>query len=752
MLRNRLLLGVATIALTANGAALGQTVAPKPAAGAVSAVPQEQVVVFGNGSTRQTQSIRRSEILKSVPGVSPLKVLAKLPGVTFQSANALGTNEWSTRISVRAFSQSQLGFTLDNVPLGDMSYGNFNGLHISRAISSENVGGVDLAQGAGGLDTASSSNLGGTIKFTSIMPSLTPGAFVESGVGSHATYREYGRLDSGELANGFRAYLSGSYTHENKWKGQGQEKQWQVNGKFVQPLGPDATLTGFANYSDWEDDDYIDLSRDVIDRLGYNTDYIRYNFPLARTIATAYQKGTAFPAPYKTPDDNYYDGYGLRRDAIGGLTVNWDITSRLHFMATPYTHHDEGIGTWWTPYTPTPDGAPLSVRSTNYIIQREGITTSLTYDIARHKIEGSLWYEYNDFDTGRFYFPLANTATSSIGPLEWPQGAFKTQWRYDDIIKTYKTSLQDTWQIADRLKLNYGFASMFVKTTNRTVTGSPDINGTLNANKAFLPQIGANYRINQDYEVFADYARNVRSFTPAAFQTTQAAFNLIKNTLKPETSDTVEGGVRFHNGPVQASLAGFYVNFQNRLNAETVGTAIQGLPATLTNVGSVSAEGAEMAANWNIWRSFSLYGSYTFDHATYGDNEMDGNGVFVAATKGKYVVDTPQNIVNVALSYDDGSLYGNVNFNYQGRRAYTYTNDEFVSGRGVVDLTLGYRTQRKGFWGGWDIQGNITNLFNRTYIATIGENGFVDSDPQRNFASMLAGAPFEAFMTVRKKF
>ncbi|MFX7926576.1 hypothetical protein ABTK22_19735, partial [Acinetobacter baumannii] len=72
-------------------------------------------------------------------GLSPLATVSRLPGVNFQSADPLGNYEWSTRFTVRAFSQNQLGFTLDGVPLGDMSYGNLNGLHISRAISSENV-------------------------------------------------------------------------------------------------------------------------------------------------------------------------------------------------------------------------------------------------------------------------------------------------------------------------------------------------------------------------------------------------------------------------------------------------------------------------------------------------------------------------------------------------------------------------------------------------------------------------------------
>ena len=83
--------------------------------------------------------------------------------MNFQSADPFGAYEWSTRITVRGFNQNQLGFTLDGVPLGDMSYGNHNGLHISRAIASENVGRVALSQGTGALGTASTSNLGGTL-------------------------------------------------------------------------------------------------------------------------------------------------------------------------------------------------------------------------------------------------------------------------------------------------------------------------------------------------------------------------------------------------------------------------------------------------------------------------------------------------------------------------------------------------------------------------------------------------------------
>ena len=103
----------------------------------------ETIVVYGAASSRQTQAVTASAIALSAAGVSPLKAIERLPGVNFQSADALGNYEWSTRISVRGFNQNQMGFTLDGVPLGDMSYGNHNGLHISRATISENLARVN---------------------------------------------------------------------------------------------------------------------------------------------------------------------------------------------------------------------------------------------------------------------------------------------------------------------------------------------------------------------------------------------------------------------------------------------------------------------------------------------------------------------------------------------------------------------------------------------------------------------------------
>jgi iron complex outermembrane receptor protein len=171
------------------GMAHAQSVEPTP----ISAASEEEIVVLGTGA-RQVQTVRGEELFREAPGTSPIKLVERLPGVNYSGADAFGAYEWAVRINIRGFQQQQLGFTLDGIPLGDMSYGNFNGLHISRALISEDLRNVELSQGAGLLSTHSTSNLGGTLQFTSRGPEEEYGGRLALTVGDEETFRVYGMM------------------------------------------------------------------------------------------------------------------------------------------------------------------------------------------------------------------------------------------------------------------------------------------------------------------------------------------------------------------------------------------------------------------------------------------------------------------------------------------------------------------------------------------------------------------------------
>ena len=785
-----LLAGVsAGVILLGSGQAFAAEVA---AAGAAETANVEEVVVYGAGESRQVQALPIRELEQAVPGTSPIKLVAMLPGVNFQSADAFGTYEWSTRISIRGFNQNQLGFTLDGVPLGDMSYGNFNGLHISRAIASEDLGKVELAQGAGSLETASSSNLGGSLKFLSRNPSDRFGVYAAATYGSYNLWRGFVRLDTGVLPTGGRAYVSFADQEADKWKGVGKQKQQQVDFKFVQPLG-DYTLTGFYDWSRRRENDYQDLSLEMLNRLGYKWDNNSGNYADAVQIAQAYhtaanfagptpildgngcytgQGANPYPKPVKCVDDTYFDASGLRNDDLWALTLAGPV-GPLKGSATIYNHRNAGQGTWFTPYVASPnygvagattDNAPLAVRTTEYNIDRRGAIAGATWDLGDHHVSFGGWYEDNDFNQARRFYGL-NLAAPQRNSLNFMRGPFATQWAYAFNTKTAQLYVEDQWTITDAVKINAGFKSLRVEDTATTVTGAPNVTGSITSKDGFLPQVGVTWKVDGDHELFAGYTENLRAFGAAhtglsPFATNQAGFDVIIGktklasgktlTLQPETSKTFEAGWRFRFPGVTGVAAVYYVKFDNRLIGTSTGAGIVGNPTILANVGGVTSKGFEAAATWTIIPAWSLIGSYAYGDSTYDNDVRDpSSGVVTHVISGKTTVDSPKHLGNLELAYDQDGWFGRVGTHYTSKRFFTYTNDQSVPGRATVDLTAGYRFNGEGLTKGLEIQANVTNLLDKRYIATIGSNGYGYSGDNQ---TLLAGAPREVFISLRKQF
>jgi iron complex outermembrane recepter protein len=749
----------------------------------------ETIVVYGAASSRQTQAVTASAISLSAPGVSPLKAIERLPGVNFQSADALGNYEWSTRISVRGFNQNQMGFTLDGVPLGDMSYGNHNGLHISRATISENLARVELSQGAGALGTASSSNLGGTLQFISRKPSDDFGGQLNLSTGSDSLQRIFARVETGTLdaLGGGKGYVSVASTKQDKWKGVGEQNHDQVNVKYVQPVGA-ATVTAVYNWSDRAENDYQDLSLEMIRRLGYKWDNISGSFALANLIADIANNrgdtgaavsnaaaGRVYPSPITSVDDAYFDAAGLRKDNLAYVTLDMPVTDKVVLTATAYNHTNEGQGIWFTPYVATPVGAPdqsgspitapspISVRTTEYEIARTGAFGSLTIDAGAHQVSTGLWIENNQFDQARRFYGLARAANNRSS-LNFMANPFFTQWAYRFDTSTLQFWVQDNWSVSDALTVNLGFKS--VRVTNEVTTttinnGAPTaangISGKLRTSEAFLPQVGFKYELSPTSNVFGTFSRNVAAYVSAATagpfaSRNQANVNEVSRTLDPEKSTTGELGWRVRGDRFEASVAGYVVRFENRLLGISQGAGIVGNAPILSNVGAVNSYGTELVGIYKLTDEFNVFGSLTYNKSEYADNVVNRAGVVVTATKGKQVVNTPELLFKGEISYDNGSLFAKLGASYTGERYFTYLNDDVngkVDAYTLAEITLGYRFSGNDLLEGLEAQLNVTNASDEQYVSTIGSNGFGNTGDNQ---TLLAGAPQQVVFTLKKAF
>jgi iron complex outermembrane receptor protein len=773
-MKNHLMLGAAAGALLimTAGHALAADAAPAPAPAAAPAdnAPEvdsevDAVVIIGQGQSRQVQTVKDDAIGLEAAGTSALKAIDKLPGVTFQSADAFGAYEWSTRISIRGFNQNQLGFTLDSVPLGDMSYGNHNGLHISRAVASENIGRVELAQGAGALGTASTSNLGGTLQFFSRDPQQAMGGEIDVTGGSDNMHRVFGRFETGaiEQLGGLRGYISIADQKAEKWKGGGDQKQRQYDAKVVMPLGERGDLTGFYHRSERREQDYQDLSFEMIKRLGRDWDNTQPNWGLAVAAARAYQTGTALPAPFATVDDAYYAGAGVRDDDLYGAALKLDVAEHVTFNSTAYEHKNKGQGLWYTPYLASPGfgtagsaAAPLSIRTTEYDIDRGGLIADLAVELGSHRFSGGFWHEINHFNQARRFY-AETAAAPSRDPLDFQENPFFTQWQYAFETKTTTGHLEDEWTISDAFKVNFGFKAIKVTNSVKTVVGNP-LAGQIESKDNFLPQAGFVWKLSPDIEAFGGYTENLGAFVSAATagpfgSQSQAVVDYVAKTLKPESSKTFELGARYRNERFQGVAAVYHVAFDNRLLAANTAAPILGLPAVLSNVGSVETKGVELAGTYRLTDAWSLYGAYTYNDSKYEDDVVDGAGKVTVRTKGKTVVNTPKNIFKGELSFEQAGFFGKLGVAYTDKRYYTYEN---VGGQApsttIADLTLGYRFGDEGWGKGLQIQANVTNLTDKDYISTIGSGGFVNSDPTGTAQTVLTAPPRQFYVSVKKTF
>jgi iron complex outermembrane receptor protein len=717
-----------------------------------------EIVVYGRGETRQVQEIKAEDIQILVPGTSPIKAIERLPSVNIQSSDPFGNYEWSTRVTIRSFSQSQLGFNFDGIPLGDMQYGNHNGLHISRIVSPENIGSVRVSQGAGAIGTQSTNNLGGTVESFSIDPLDHFGGQANATYGSDDTMRGFVRLNIGS-ANGFRGFVSYGYGSTDKYKGTGKQDQHMVNVKGVLPVG-EGQIDGWFSYSDRREQDYQDMSLGMLDRLGYGSDNAFPDYALAVRLADIGNNrgetgapisnaaaGTVYPAGITTVDDIYYDASGLRKDTVGALGFKSPIGQDANVAIKGYYHHNEGMGLWATPYVPSPTGAPISIRTTEYDISRWGVFGSADFKLGFNAVTVGGWYEHNDFNQARRFYALESRTNPGRSFRDYPTNPFATQWNFDFTTETLQYHVQDLIDLG-QVKINLGWKGF--KVTNEANAIIKDVfpEGRFKTEDWFQPSVGVVAELGDRTELFASFAQATRAFPSvngSIWGTTQAGFDAIRNTIKPETSDTYELGARYNTGRFNGVLGVYMVNFQNRLLGVASGPDIIGSPSVLQNVGSVRSIGVEAAGDWKITDSLTLYASYTYTDATYRDDVVDGKGA-VTLLRGKTVVDAPKHMARGELSYDDGNLFARLAVNYMSKRYFTYTNDQSVPGRVIADAAIGYRFGQDGHY---EIQLNASNLFDKAYIGTINSAGTGNSGDRQ---TLLVAAPQQFFVTLKAGF
>lgn len=743
----------------------------------------DEIIVIGSGQTRSVSTLTPSNLDVLPPGTSIQKALNFLPGVSAQSIDALGVNEQSLTLQVRGFNTTHLGYTLDGMPLGDGAYNNYNGLTISRALISENLGRADLATGIAGLSIASTSNLGGALIYTSRDPSRLFGVSASQSIGSENSARSFLRLDTGEH-HGFSAYVSGQYSEQDLFVNQGAYKtSWgrQFNGKAMYRFDR-GTITAFADLSRTNQADDAYLSKDMQSRLGwdwagYAPDWQAYIDRAYCTVTGPTAPGKCVPAssPQRNSDVTFTNGQILRNDDLYYVAADYALTDNLSVRGQVYSHKNKGAGNnfitgWSTQGTATTaDDLPVQIRDTRYTIDRSGVLGSVSWAFGTHHIQAGFWLEENTSSAARY---LRTDVTGPFSLAHYLGGRpARAQWVQETDWETRQFYIQDTVSLfGDTLTVDFGFKSTYARSDARAVDGialtpppasSQFASGRLIAEDNFLPEIGVHWQVAPGHELYVSYAENMAMFQ-GGFKlgpqsVSQAVWDLQGKHLRPETSNSFDAGYRYVSGPLQVSLAGYHVEFNDRLlqynPCPTNQQQNPGCGNSFHNAGSVTSTGVELGVLWKPTPWLTWYNSASYSDTTYDDdlNWCTGATCVVKATAGKQQVDTPKEMLSSVVTANWGGLTASLMGKYTGERFYTYTNDQGFDGYATFDLGVSYDLGEIGAPGA-RFAVNVTNLTDKRYASNFDGSVFSPDDAAGSIVVFHASAPRQIFATLSYDF
>jgi iron complex outermembrane receptor protein len=270
----------------------------------------------------------------------------------------------------------------------------------------------------------------------------------------------------------------------------------QFNAKAIWNVG-DNRFGAFAATSRVSQANYAYLSKSMLAR-GLGWDWNIYAPDWDRAVAAAYcAPGTynaqkcAFTGGVNSIDDAYYQSRALRDDNLYSLDADLALGDSARLKLLGYHHENRGQGHWWAPGQPsnpgTPEMLPISIRSTNYTINRQGITAALSWQWGIHSLEAGLWYERNDHNVERNFYYITGPFLDD-GYLNHPDRRLFDQ---DFDIRTRQFYVQDRMRfLDDRLTVDVGIKSPNTRMTANAKPGTEAsyASGTLTAKESVLPQ------------------------------------------------------------------------------------------------------------------------------------------------------------------------------------------------------------------------------------------------------------------------
>jgi iron complex outermembrane recepter protein len=720
---------------------------------------QGQSLSLGGGlmsvqtAPKAVSTITRDAIEKASPGSNFTQMIGSIPGVNAATDDVTGLA--NGHYSMRGYDSSDIGMTVNGAPITDT--GSYS-VYATEYGDSENMGDITVLQGIPDIDMPDSGASGGHIGWATIDPSHQAGVDFTQSIGSNDYRRTFVRLDTGDTGP-VRSWISFSDNTANMWRGQGDLRVTKVDGKSVWTIDDDNSISASLQYSRQSNYEYADLTKQQEEQLGYKYNYNDTWIPLNNL------KGSALKTA-ATDDENYWGLYtNPYKSYMFSMDGEFKLADSTHLSVIPYFWYGDGGGggSKLAQESDSPinkylyadidlngDGVVTNSTKTNFsgapvysfssaLTYRPGVIAKANTDLGMdNSLEYGFWYERSrksQADTFGLVDPVTGTPEDIWGNSSWllyPDGT--PQKYYDEYTTTElkKGFVTDNWTPNDFWSFQAGVSYLYATRTGFAFDypdSTTQVSTNFNNNwHRILPAAGIKFQLDDKNQFYIGSGKTFRVPSNTAILLDSLAD---LNNGQPEMSWNTDLGYRYYGDSVSASADIYHSNYFNK--QETAFTADN--TEYYTTVPHMDMQGFNGEVSWKFAPQWTVYSSYTYTQAKIrGDidgglgNAYDG-GDGVYPTNGKTMPDTPRNIGNISLGYDDSRewamLTGRVTSSLYG----DYMNTESVGGFTTFNFSAGYRFDNWGWLKKPYIKLNVTNLTNHEAFSYVYSATMLSKEP-----------------------
>jgi len=761
----------------------------------VTATKRVAGIIVAESAPKQRATIGKDYIDSKAPGQTILDTLNLTPGLNFVNNDPYGNSGGNLRL--RGLDGPRIALLQDGIPLNDS--GNYS-IFSNQQLDSELIERAVVNVGTTDVDSPTASSTGGTINYITIRPSKDFGGFIQGQYGESNYRRGIALLNSGEFGPWkTSAFVSGSYTKYNKFKGPGSLEKIQGNFRVFQPIGDVGDfISVIGHYNRNRNNFYRNLRKSEF-QLNSNIDRLSACPRPVAGLGTVQDESLAAFQPCGGTtigvDSGYYNLF-INPSNTGNIRaqMRFTLTDGLILTVDPsyqyvlangggneiVSEKDQRLqGTKYNPLTAVALQPGVDLNGDGDLLDRIRLYRPNNTNTNRYGVNASLIYEINTSNrvriaytrddarhrqTGEFTFLDANGNTTNVfggrngTPILTLDGAvFQTRDRksvavLDQFAGEYRGQFfKDMVTVSLGVRAPYfrrelnqfcntttaGFAYCSAQAQS-TISPANNARGLFNATVKYdkiLPNVGISLMPAEGHMIFGGYSQNLSS------PRTDDLYDVQIVNAQPETTELFEVGYRYQHGPVLGSIGAYTSRFDNRI----VRAFDQDLGINIArNVGSVRFKGFDGQVGYEVVRGVELYGTYSYTETKLLNDLILGRNAAGVATilpiKGKQLVETPKHQFGLRASYRGENVSAGVELKRVGNRYATDVNDEIAEAYTVVNLNARYKLDELGLRGSY-IQFNWSNVLNEHYLGNISSQTNATNIIASNGNTITAGFP-----------